>query len=146
MQDWIKSLRYEFAVPDLLFERELKGPLGDRMVGLGLRVEELTSHEVARATTLKRRKAQLSTADTFAFVIAEVRGWPLLTGDAGLRAAAEETGMAMHGVLWLFDEFETQAVVELARLHLGLSTIFAHPRCRLPATEVRRRLARFGAG
>ena len=31
----------DFAVPDLLFERELAGPLGDRLVALGLRVEEL---------------------------------------------------------------------------------------------------------
>jgi hypothetical protein len=28
-------------------------------------------------------------------------------------------------------------------LHRGLSDLFAHPRCRLPANEVRRRLMRF---
>lgn len=139
-------LPYEFAVPDLLFERELRGPLGDRMVALGLRVEELTSQEVTRAAVLRRLKADLSTPDTFAFVIAEGRGWPLLTGDGSLRAMAQETGLSVHGVLWLFDEFERAAVVEFIRLHQGLSAIFAHPRCRLPGAEVRRRLARFGTG
>lgn len=136
-------LPYDFAVPDLLFDRELKGPLGDRMIALGLRVEELTPEEVARATVLKRRQADLSTADTFACVIAQTRGWTLLTGDGGLRAVAEAIGLPMHGVLWLIDQLEAEAIVDGLRLHRALSAIFGHPRCRLPASEVNRRLARW---
>ena len=36
------SLPFEFAVPDLLYVRELEGELGDRLIELGLRIEELT--------------------------------------------------------------------------------------------------------
>ena len=97
-------LPFEFAVPDLLFRRELAGPLGDRLVALGLRVEELTSIEITRATVRRERK-ELSTADTFAFAIAESRGWPLLTGDGGLRRLAVECRMEFHGVLWICDQF-----------------------------------------
>ncbi len=46
-------LPFEFAVPDLLFVRELAGDLGDRLTALGLRVEELSPAELTRATTVR---------------------------------------------------------------------------------------------
>lgn len=136
-------LPFEFAVPDLLYTRELTGPLGDQLVALGLRVEVLTPAELSRATLVRRQNASLSTPDTFAFAIAESRKWMLLTGDGGLRELALAERIEMHGVLWLFDQFADGNHVAFGRLHDGLSAIFAHPRCRLPAQEVRRRLTRF---
>lgn len=50
-------LTVDFAVPDLLFHRELAGPLGDQLLALGLRVEELLPTEVQGATTLRRADA-----------------------------------------------------------------------------------------
>ena len=61
------QLAVDFAVPDLLFHRELAGPLGDRLLALGLRVEELSPGEVQGATVLRRADATLSLPDTFAF-------------------------------------------------------------------------------
>lgn len=136
-------LPFEFAVPDLLYERELAGALGDQLVALGLRVEVLTPAELSRATTARRQNARLSVPDTFAFAIAQSRRWTLLTGDGSLREFAVAEDVDMHGVLWLFDQFADGDHVPLDRLHGGLSRIFAHPRCRLPASEVRRRLALF---
>ncbi len=136
-------LPFEFAVPDLLFGRELAGELGDKLLQLGLRIEELTSAELRRATAVNRKHAQLSVPDTFAFVIAESRGWGLLTGDGTLRSLALAEQLDMHGVLWLFDQLADGNHVAFDRLHGGLSNLFAHPRCRLPGVEVRRRLIRF---
>jgi hypothetical protein len=136
-------LPFEFAVPDLLFVRELAGDLGDRLTALGLRVEELSPAELTRATTVRRQRAHLSTLDTFAFAIAEARQWILLTGDGGLRDLATSVGLQMHGVLWIFDQLADGNHCELNRLRAGLTAISTHPRCRLPATEVRRRLTRF---
>lgn len=136
-------LPFEFAVPDLLFERELAGELGDMLLQLGLRIEELTSVELRRATAVNRQYAQLSVPDTFAFAIAESRRWGLLTGDGTLRGLAITEQVDMHGVLWLFDQLADGNHVDFDRLHAGLSNLFAHPRCRLPVSEVRRRLARF---
>lgn len=136
-------LPFEFSVPDLLYTRELTGPLGDQLVALGLRVEVLTPAELSRATIVRRQNASLSTPDTFAFAIAESRKWTLLTGDGGLRELALAERIEMHGVLWLFDQLAYGNHVTLGRLHDALSAIFAHPRCRLPAQEVRRRLIRF---
>jgi hypothetical protein len=43
------QLNYQFAVPDLLFEEELKPYGGDRLLELGLRVEELDGSGVGQA-------------------------------------------------------------------------------------------------
>ena len=136
-------LPFELAVPDLLYARELAGPLGDQLAALGLRVEELTPAELSRATTVRRQNANLSTPDTFAFAIAQSRQWTLLTGDGGLRQLALTEGIDIHGVLWLFDQLADGDHVGLDRLRVSLSTIAAHPRCRLPTHEVRQRLIRF---
>ena len=136
-------LPFEFAVPDLLYARELAGDLGDQLMGLGLRVEVLTPAELIRATTVHRQNGRLSVPDTFAFAIAESRQWTLLTGDGILRELAAAEQIDMHGVLWLFDQFADGNHVAFDRLHNGLHTLFAHPRCRLPEPEVRSRLARF---
>ena len=137
------QLQYGFVVPDLLFERELKGELGDRLIALGLRVEALTPAEVTRAVAARRQRASLSIPDTFAFALAKERTWILLTGDGGLRTLAIEENVVTHGVLWIFDELHANGVVDQARLHTGLSAIAAHPRCRLPGQEISARLAQY---
>lgn len=138
-------LPFEFAVPDLLFNRELNGELGRQLVGLGLRVEELTGTEVSHATTVHRSNASLSVPDAFAFSLATVRRWTLLTGDGGLRQFALKEGLIVHGVLWLIDQLENGRHVSSKKLHTSLSAITAHPRCRLPAAETKKRLARYAA-
>lgn len=136
-------LPFEFAVPDLLFHNELQGELGDRLVALGLVIEELDVAELALAIIVRRERAVLSTPDTFAFAIAEQRHRTLLTGDGALRCLAVDRGVETHGLLWLCDRFEEHAVLDNERLHAGLTTISTHPRCRLPTTDVRLRLNRY---
>ncbi len=135
----------EFAVPDLLFERELTGPLGDRLVALGLRVEELAPLEMQDATVLSRTDRSLSLPDTFAFALAQSRNWTLLTGDAGLRRAAEAHQLDVHGALWVYDQLEAGRICEPDVLHEALTKTSGHPRCRLPRLEIARRLARYRA-
>lgn len=137
------AMNAEFAVPDLLFERELSGDLGARLVRLGLRVEELSPAEVEAATVLSRSDRSLSLADTFAFALAQARRWMLLTGDAGLRRAAEAHQLEVRGALWVFDQLEASGVCGLHVLDEALTRTTGHPRCRLPRTEVARRLARY---
>ncbi len=139
-------LPFEFAVPDLLFRNELAGALGHQLVALGLSVEELGPEELSRAIAIRREQARLSTPDTFALALAEQRAWSLLTGDGALRELAKSTGVPTHGVLWICDRFAEHDIVPNVRLSASLQSIFDHPRCRLPAAEVRLRLNRYGAG
>jgi len=136
-------LTVDFAVPDLLFHREVAGPLGDRLLALGLRVEELSPGEVQGATVLRRADASLSLPDTFAFALAQGRQWTLLTGDAGLRRTAEAHALDVHGALWVLDQLEAQGACSLQVLAAGLAKASGHPRCRLPRAEVTARLNRY---
>jgi hypothetical protein len=144
--DTVFMLDVEFAVPDLLFARELAGPLGERLLALGLRVEELDSAELQQATVLSRADRSLSLPDSFAFALAHTRQWTLLTGDAGLRRAAEAHQLDVHGALWIFDRLEGDGVCTHDVLHEALTKTSGHPRCRLPRTEVARRLAKYRGG
>lgn len=143
LNDWFR-LPFEFAVPDLLFHRELSGPLGDQLIGRGLRVEELTPGEVTRATAVLRQRTDLSVPDTFAFSLAAARGWALLTDHGTLRQLAITKKIEVYGVLWLFDQLEAGRLLPLRKLRDALTSISEDPRCRLPAAEIKRRLERYG--
>ena len=133
-------LRFGFAVPDLLYERELKPFGGEDLLKRGLRVEALDSAGVAQAIEYQRSNPRLSLPDTFALALAKSNGWTLLTGDAELRHVAEREQVACHGVLWLLDRMLEERVVSRPALHAGLQAMSRHPRCRLPRLEVQRRL------
>ena len=136
-------LSFGFAVPDLLYKRELENYNGDRLRRLGLRVLTLDGDGVIRALNYRRRHPTLSLPDCFALVLAMLNKWTLLTGDAKLRELAEAEHIDCHGVLWLLDEMLEAAVAPVRELHDGLATISEHPRCRLPKAEVRKRLTRY---
>lgn len=75
------SLSFEFAVPDLLYARELADHGGPALVARGLRVEGLTGDEVTIAQDVRGAHPKLSLPDAFAYALASQRGWTLLTGD-----------------------------------------------------------------
>ena len=135
-----------FAVPDLLYERELK-PLGvgGELRKLGLRVETLDGAGVALAIGYQRRCGELSLPDGFALALAKTNAWMLLTGDRALRTLAAGELVECHGVLWLLDRMLETGVANRVELHEGLQTISNHPRCRLPRVEVRKCLEAWAA-
>jgi predicted nucleic acid-binding protein len=137
------ALDDDFVVPDLLFARELEGEHGERLLGMGLMVEQLTAAEVTQATILRRTDQRLSLPDTFAFALAQGRAWTLLTGDRALRTVAEAQGIDVHGTLWVLDRLEQSGKFDPAVLYAGLTKATAHPRCRLPRGEVDHRLKRY---
>ena len=139
------ELPFEFAVPDLLYRRELAEFGGDAMIARGLRIEELTGAELGAATALRRAHRKLSVPDAFAYALAESREWPLLTGDGELRALARAASIACHGTLWVIDRLSEHEVAEAAVLLAGLRAIAGHPRCRLPRTELQVRVDRYAA-
>ena len=139
----IFRLDYRYCVPDLLFERELKGALGDRLIELGLDVVELSGDEASEAQNLKIAQRKLSVPDAFAYTLASTRRWTLLTGDGELRALATREKLPMHGVLWVIEQLHLTGTVQSDQLHTCLATIRDHPRCRLPNVEINRLLRLF---
>lgn len=137
------ALGWELAVPDLLYERELKGTNGALLQSLGLRIEDLAPEAVTRALDYQRRARAISIADAFALALAKHQGWALLSGDGPLRALAGEEKVECRGVLWTLDCMLDCRVVAAQGLHDGLTAISTHPRCRLPAKEIKLRLAHY---
>ena len=136
-------LSCEFSVPDLLYERELKPFNGPDLIKLGLKVEELDGNGINKALIYRRREPALSLPDVFALSLAESGGYILLTGDQALRGLAEAEKVECHGVLWVLDRMNDEAVASMLELHTGLETIASHPRCRLPKREVNIRLKHY---
>ena len=138
-------LPFEFTVPDLLYERELREHGGPALVGLGLRIEELDGNGVSLALSYHRKRRSLSLPDSVALALAKINSWTLLSGDQELRELAAEEEVRCHGVLWLLDQMFERRVIELDDLRAGLDKIAAHPRCRLPRSEIRKRLLAYTA-
>lgn len=137
------SLPHEFAVPDVLYNREMQGEWGEGLRELGLRVEELSEVGVGNALHYRQQRASLSVPDSFALALARERGWLLLTGDNTLRVLAAGEGVECHGVLWILDLMEETGLPGVQILHDVLAKLAAHPRCRLPTREVTVRLERY---
>lgn len=96
-------LPFEFAVPDLLHERDLKDYGGPKLIDMGLRVEELDRAAVTLALAYRCERRSLSLSDSFALALSKTRSWPLLSSDRSLRALALKQRVQCHGVLWLLD-------------------------------------------
>ena len=133
-------LPIEFAVPDLLYRWELEDHGGAALIELGLQVEELDGDGVALALGYRQTRRSLSLPDSFALALARINRWTLLSGDSELRELAGKEGVACHGVLWLIDRIFEEGLVGGDELYAGLQAITAHPRCRLPKVEIRKRL------
>ena len=128
------------AVPDLLYDRELAATGGELLKALGLQVVSLEPEDVGFAQTTQRQHPKLSLPDCFALAYARRPEHALLTGDAELRAFAEGINIECHGLLWLLDCLIENGAGTPAAMHTALEKIARHPRCRLPKSEIRKRL------
>lgn len=128
------------VVPDLLYERELEPENGALLRKLGLGVVSLTPEEVALAQRLRTERKALSLPDCFALSCATRADHALVTGDKILRTEAMARLGNVYGLLWMLDQMAASGSVPTTQLYEGLARISAHPRCRLPQSEVRSRL------
>ena len=138
-------LPFEFAVPDLLYERELKNYGRSVLLEMGLRVEELDGTAGALALEYRRARRSLSLPDSFALSLSKTNSWTLLSGDGSLRALALEDAIECHGVLWLLDHLHEHRILDQDFLTEGLRRIAEHPRCRLPQAEIRARFRTYSS-
>ncbi|RKZ48330.1 MAG: hypothetical protein DRR16_05280 [Candidatus Parabeggiatoa sp. nov. 3] len=136
-------LSFEFRVPDLLYKRELKDYNGSELLALGLKIASLDSDGMILALHYKAQEPHLSLPDSFALALAKKENAILLAGDGKLRDMAKKENVQYHGLLWVLDRLEEQAIVSMEQLYQGLKMIADHPRCRLPKKEINIRLNRF---
>ena len=99
----IFQLPFEIAVPDILFEGELREQ-HSYLLQVGLKVKTLIPAFVKRTEILSSKYPRPSVMDRLALALALQEQCPLLTGDKDLRAAAKGEGIEVHGTLWIVEE------------------------------------------
>ncbi len=97
------GLPYSFAVPDILFDEELKEEHSD-LLELGLSVMTLKMETVAYAFELTDKYTKPGRNDLFALALAKQELCPLLTGDLDLRNAAESEAVILYGTIWVINQ------------------------------------------
>jgi len=85
-------LPYEIAVPDILFELELR-ERHSYLLEAGLKVRSLTAESVKRTESLSFKYSRPSLMDHSALALAMQEKCPLLSGDKDLRIAAKSEGV-----------------------------------------------------
>jgi hypothetical protein len=89
------SLPYEFKVPDVLFEEELREQHSE-LLELGLFLGELSPESVIYA---------------FALALARQEECPLLTGDMTLRKTADKEAILVKGTLWVVEQMVVHEII-----------------------------------
>jgi hypothetical protein len=131
------------AVPDVLYERELRATNGELLVTLGLQVLSLDAAGVALAQAYLGRARSVSVPDAFALALAKTGGHILVCADRALRALAHIESVECHGLFWILDQIFTAGLLPANRVRTALEAIAGHPRCRLPKEMVSEYLAKF---
>ncbi len=133
------NMPFNWLVPDVMLEEELKDPPGVWLEEQGVKRCELTGEQVREVVELAERYIRPSRVDLFALVQAKEEGAILLTEDQNLRAAAEEEGLEVHGTLWLLDQMVKEERITPRQAAESLRKMLKSGR-RFPSTEVERRL------
>jgi len=132
-------LPFKFISTDLVIN-EIEYPDGAELVAelksKGLDERELTGNQVAELASLttKHKKKGTSPVDLSALVLAKATGVLLMTGDGGLRKAALEEKVRVHGMLWLLDEMVERKVLRPQDAVRALEKML-NKGARLPARE-----------
>lgn len=137
------KLEFAFAVPDTLFEEELRNH-HPNLRYLGLQSLELDGETVEYAGRLVQKHSATGTGtnDLLALALAWQQECTLLTGDPKLRCAAESELVEVHGTLWLIEQMVNRGLIRPKRARQAYDAMRKAGR-RLPWDEVEEQLRRF---
>lgn len=136
-------LEFAFAVPDTLFEEELR-EYHANLRYLGLQTLELDGETVEYAERLVQKYAVTGagTNDLLTLALAWQEECPVLTGDPRLREAAENEKVEVHGTLWLVEQMVNAELIRPKRARQAYDSMRKAGR-RLPWDEVEGQLRAF---
>ena len=124
------KLEREIYTTEGIFRDELLSPgLREELISLGIQITNLTSRELFLAVETRSKHRKLSSHDCEAYAIAKSRNWMLTTGDRRLRLCAEESGVEVHGLLWIMRQCLDVGSLDL--VHSALKTIQADDTIRI---------------
>lgn len=139
-------LEYDFQVTDMVVAEVQEDNVTDLLPyleGGALTRQGFSFDELLQIQQLQGSNPNLSVPDCSCLFLSSKVTATLLTGDAALRRAAEQNGIAVHGILWIFDELVSAGLISAGEAHEKLSQLMElNP--RLPVKECKRRLKSWG--
>jgi predicted nucleic acid-binding protein len=135
-------LDYEFVVPDVLYEEELKENHSN-LPKLGLKRRELQAAAVEYTVALGTKYPKPGRIDLMALALAKQEQCRLLTGDQALREAGRAEGLEVVGTIWLVGEMLRAKIIDKKDARAAYNKMKASDR-RLPWAEVEKQLKTYG--
>lgn len=131
------KLPFRLVVADVLYEQEIKNPLGDYWMTQGLCVETLNHHEVAQATKYEQLNSRVSLLEIFSLILAKKSKSGLLTTNSNLHILAREEHIDCYNFSWLIEQMLNEGVISLDLLCQALVAMSKNVRCCLSKEEIR---------
>jgi predicted nucleic acid-binding protein len=141
--DEIFRLDYEFGLPDVLFEYELRenhADLPDK--GLQVMALEATAVEDTGSLYQRHRSSGVSVNDCMALALAKQEDCLLLTGDSALRQVSILEEVDVRGTIWLVGELMEAKVISVDQAARAYDAMRADG-SRLPWKEVEAQIRKF---
>ena len=135
-------LPYELAVPDILYNDELKDMDGELLEANGIKIIEMTNDEVVETAERSGMTNRVSFNDLTTLVVAKSRGYILVTGDGNLRKIAKSENVELRGTIWLIDEMVSNNILDIGESALICKKLLQLKR-RLPKEELQLRIKRW---
>lgn len=110
--------------------------------GAGMITHDLTHEEVGQALLFKGHHPGLSANDCICLVTALAYPGILLTGDALLRRVGAQSGLLVHGVLWVVDQLDSARCCNRSLLIKALEVWQGDDTVFLPTHEISTRIRR----
>ena len=135
-------LPYELAVPDILYNDELKDMDGELLEANGIKIIEMTNDEVVETAERSGMTNRVSFNDLTTLVVAKSRGYILVTGDGNLRKIAKSENVELRGTICLIDEMVSNNILDIGEAALICKKLLQLKR-RLPKEELQLRIKRW---
>jgi len=133
--DLLFNLPIEINVTEFLYERELEGCIGQRLLQLGLQIRPLGSEMTTLATKSRRQFPTLCLDEGYAFALALKSSFELLTISPELSRLAEIEKVSYRSLIWFFDLVMHNRTIAQDSLCQGILTIAETTRCHLLKKE-----------
>jgi len=136
------QLDYDFQVTDLAFVEIQEANLSDLDTFLDtgtLTKQSFSFEELLQIQLIEVENPALSIADCSCLYLSQKQSATLLTGDAALRRIAAENDIAVHGILWVFDEIVKNGLVPHNEAADKLTRLM-EINLRLPSKECNKRI------
>lgn len=139
------QLNYEFHVTDLVFAEVREDNISDldSFFDAGhLKLHHFSFEDLLQIQLIELKNSALSVADCSCLYLSQRLSAILLTGDGALRRIAMENDIAVHGILWVFDELVSTGLLSKGDAADKLEKLIKLNK-RLPARECFKRIARW---